>query len=205
MVILEHKAGRDDRAQLMTTLSVYLVLLAFFLLLNNLSQVEIDRSGAAINSVREALRLKALPKRGDPLPSSAALLSARDDVARAFRSALPEAASLPMRGGDAVRLAVAPARLFLPSSARLQPSLETALGELARATAGGPPDTHIAVALQLPLDSAQGGLAAARAAAFAAAAYRQGVPAEALSVTVAPFAGGQAELTLSVEARTDGP
>ncbi len=192
-------AGRNVRSNsnVMLLLSLKLILLAFFILLNSIANVEADKASAVIASVNQAFngRLEAAGQ----LPSHSTSLGALPEVeaklrefGSLFEAIVPSAKAREIRRAKVVRVDLPASALFETASPRLRPGRAALIQRLAESLRGGRPG-----APQYRLDVLFGAgagdspsLARRRAAILAERLVAAGVPQGALSIGLRP---GQAD------------
>lgn len=129
---------RHADPNIVALLSLKLLLLGFFILLNALSQFEEDRSRSVIESINEAFngRVEARESLSNSsaglgqLPDAVAVLQESREL---FESLLPAVRSDSSAGGRRVRLELPAGTLFRRDQARLQPGRGLLLRRLAEA------------------------------------------------------------------------
>lgn len=204
-------AGGDPN--MVALLSLKLLLLGFFILLNALSQFEENRTRQVLDSVNEAFngRVQALRSQSsDPaalaaLPEQAKLLGTVD---RLFNSFIPATRSETAKDGRRLRLELSAESVFRPGRLDLQPSRGLLLERLAGALTG-----HGRAGLHYELEvlhgaPAGGGIALAEAGVESLEVRRtsvlvrdlieRGVPAERLSVGIVPGRPGKLRFVVRI-------
>ncbi len=197
-------------------LSLNLILLAFFILLNSLADFETNRSRAVLASVKQAFNGKVETAGQEPafsgslgaLPEVEAKMR---EVGSLFEAMAPTARAKSIRRANSVRVDVPAGALFKPGSQRLRQGrealferlagslrkgpqgtsrylLEILVGTASRVAADGGPTTDSASPDSTSPDSANLGLR--RAAVLAARLSAEGVPLDALSTGLRPGAAG---------------
>ncbi len=183
--------------------SLYVILLAFFIVMNVISNQTTARALAVLDSVERAFErpfpLRAehpgfLPSAPHPaidttfLADAGALVSALEGVRR----------SHPAKGGNTLLVDFDVHRLFFEDSARLSEQATPFLHGLAALLAGAAPGERREALFYLGTDGAEGELAYARADTLARALVKAGVPTGSLGVGLAPDRRGR-----EVELRLD--
>ncbi|MCH8000349.1 MAG: hypothetical protein IIA34_01635, partial [Proteobacteria bacterium] len=129
--------GRDREASsnIVPLLSLMLILLAFFILLNSLSEFEADKTHAVIESVNRAFNGKI--ESGDRTPAYSASLGALPEaeakmreVGSLFEAIIPSARVKRIRRAKAVRVELPAASFFRPAGVRLRPGGEILIQRL---------------------------------------------------------------------------
>ena len=119
-------------------LSLMLLLLGFFILLNALSHYEEDRARRVLESVNEAFNGRveahethaAFPAALGPLEETAAMIGA---IGRLFESRIPAVRSEASVDGNRLRLELSAGSLFRPGTTELQPGRGILLDRFAKA------------------------------------------------------------------------
>ncbi len=202
--------GDERDHNLVAMLSLYLLLLAFFILLNALSRLESDRTRTVIESINEAFdgRVQApssvepFSAALDPLDEAAALLQ---ELRRLFDSMLPAVSSEAAADSPVLRLELSAEALFPTGGARIRNGRAPLLAQIARALRkAGDGGLHVELELFHGLAGspsaaeAAEGLEIARMGALVRRFADQGVPAERLSAGVLPGKTGIVELIFRV-------
>lgn len=184
-------------------LSLKLILLAFFILLNSLADVEVDRARAVIASVNQAFNGRIemagqLPVHNSPLGSLPEVEAKLRELGSLFEAIVPTAKVKEIRRAKAVRVDLPASALFRPASSLLRAGREDLilrLGESLRAAPPGAPNYELEVLFGVdarPDGTAGAGPAGSRslelrrAAALAARLAAAGVPTAALSIGLRP-------------------
>ena len=192
-------------------LSLNLILLAFFILLNSLADFEADRARAVLASVKQAFngkvgaagQLPAFSSSLGALPEVAAKLR---EVGSLFEAMAPSARAKSIRRASLVRVDFPASALFRPGSLRLRQGREALLERLAQSLRKGPEGapryllevlvgtgSQAAVDAGAPTGSASPGSASLelrRAAVLAARLSAGGAPLDGLSTGLRPGAAG---------------
>lgn len=127
----------------MLLLSLNLILLAFFILLNSLSDFQTDRARAVLASVKQAFngkveaagQLPAFTSSFGALPEVEAKMR---EVGSLFEAMAPAAQAKSIRRANSVRIDFPAGALFKPGSQRLRPGREVLLERLAESLRKGP-------------------------------------------------------------------
>ena len=193
-------AGRTD-PNIFVFLSLYLLLLAFFILLNSISQHESTRTAAALGSIDatfkapvatdlEARSLAHMPG----LLAGETALQAR--LGRLFQANLPVSHAKVFRRDGRIEVSVPGDRIFLPGSASFRTSRWTlfeALAEalMARSAAG---EFELEILIETAANDGtetRARVDMARAAAIAADLTSRGVPSRRLATGLEPGTAGR--------------
>jgi len=177
-------------------LALYLILLAFFLLLNSLATIKEERVKAVIDSLNAtfAVPVEDADEARDPSSIAGEVPADQDrraEVARYLFTAVPLARVEAFVVGGLMRLSIPTSALFEDGSARLRAERAPLFARIARALAGDSPASNydlelLVVSPSLPDESAGQGdlpasLAAMRLGAFAQALTAQGLRQRALA------------------------
>lgn len=210
--IARHGSGRPD-ANVVALLSLKLLLLGFFILLNALSQYEEDRARLVLESVNEAFngRVQALESLSPnsaalgPLDESAGLVNAVGDL---FESMIPAVRTEASTGGSRLRLELSAGSMFRPGRAILQPGRELLLRRFAQALArDGQAGSEYEVEVyhgvatgtfQSLADSGARALEVRRSGALVRELIALGVPPGRLSSGIVPGRPGKLQLVVQV-------
>lgn len=186
-------------------LGLYLLVLAFFILLVSLSTIEEMKARAVMESLTATFGdarpsgTSAGPGEGDP----ALVLERR--LTAAFASVVHIAEIRIVKPGRLLRAELPAAVVFADEAAALRPALQPLLDRVVAAMSGAPGGATVAVEVALAAAAgAEAGperFAAARADAFARELLARGAPAQRLSIALAPQAGDQVWLTFSIDGR----
>jgi len=187
-------------------LSLNLILLAFFILLNSLSDFETDRARAVLASVKQAFNGKVeaagqQPSFGSSLGALPEVEAKMREVGSLFEALAPTARAKSIRRANSVRVDVPAGALFKPGSQRLRLGREVLLERLAESLRKGSEGTprylleilvgtgsQVAVEGGATIGSA--GLELRRAAVLAARLSAEGAPFDGLSTGLRPGAAG---------------
>ncbi len=206
---------RERSSNIVLLLSLMLILLAFFILLNSLSKFETGRARAVIESVNRAFNGKI--ESGDRTPAYSALLGSLPEVeaklrevASLFEAIVPSTRVKRIRRAKAVRVELPAASLFRPAGVRLRPRSGILIQRLARLLARGPrggPSYDLEVLLGVGAPPAGGArpvtpdprsLEVRRAALLAQRLIEEGLPPPALSIGLLPRQPGTVRFVVRV-------
>jgi len=174
-----------------TLVSLFLLLLVFFIVLFSISQVHQQRLDAVLISIDDAfgklpsgLGLFTRPAPSDADASPEAFARAVSALITGF-APLAESAHL-APGGTVLEIDLAPAQIFRADSDQLQPAATAILGRLAVLLQRRLPGQHYRLTLRavVPPGAAEIGPASARVAGFAASLFAKGCPADALAIGI---------------------
>ena len=207
---------REDRpvpirdSSVMVYLSLYLLLLAFFILLNTISQREQKRAQMAIGSVAATFRAP-LPADVVELTTSTGrgLLEASDPFQREIRRIFEETLAIEqakvLTEGNVMRITVAASALWLAESGRFRPAigpfLERIADGVARQEEGARFEVEMIVHTGASMPALSSGplpLALRRAGAFARRMRAAGVPAHSISAGIGQGDAGSVQLSFYV-------
>lgn len=194
-------------------LSLYLLLLAFFILLNSISQPERSRTDAAIGSLDATFSSKKPMSFQLDSVSKKTLTRANPDtfqirLLQLFQTELPLAQYQIVERGSVMRIVIPVDSLFIRNGSDVRPSRVSILDGIAYALrtdlksvrrevefmiGAGPADT--------PVDSPLGRLQVNRAGAFARALVKRGVPQTWIRTGLFPGDSGQVRLTFYARAK----
>lgn len=185
-------AGRPLGA-ISTLVSLFLLLLVFFILLFSIGQVHQQRLDAVVISIDDAfgglpsglgLLTRPAPSGADATPEG--FVRAVGMLITGF-SPLAESGRL-APGGTLLEIDLAPEQMFEPGTDHLQPQAAAILDRLAVLLQRRLPGQHYRLTLRavLPPAGADTDLAGARIAGFAAALFAKGCPADALAIGIEP-------------------
>ncbi len=206
-------AGNRRDPNLIAMLSFFLLLLAFFILLNALSKLEDDRARMVIKSVNEAFngRVQALeslkPNAAGlgPLAEAEAVIG---ELRKLFDSMIPAVKAERAANGPTMRLELSADLLFRAGSAKLQPGRGPLLRRIAKALL-----SERANPLFFDLEFLHGLPAAVegeasppgrptlemrRMAVLAKYLVKQGIPASALATGVIPNREGVVQMVIQI-------
>jgi hypothetical protein len=177
-----------------TLVSLFLLLLVFFIVLFSIAQIRQQRLDAVITSVDDAF---------GRLPSSLGMLTRPVDrpvevgpegFARAAAALVGELGALgagdhPTPPGILLEIDLAPAQLFQADGLLLQPSATAILDRLALLLQRREPDRHYRLTIRAGAPPGVAAAASTRLAALAAALFARGCPADALAIGLLPDPG----------------
>ncbi len=211
--------GHDTRSNsnIMLLLSLNLILLAFFILLNSLADFEADRARAVLASVKQAFSGK-IEAAGQLAPFSSSLGALPEveakmrEVGSLFEAIAPAARTKSIRRANLVRVDLPVSALFRPASPRLRHDREALLARLAqslRKGSEGAPRYLLEILVGIGSQAAVDGGAPAgfpslevrRAAVLAAHLSAEGAPLDGLSTGLRP--GAPDSLRLVVRLRPE--
>ncbi len=136
-------SGHDTRNNSnMLLLSLNLIMLAFFILLNSLADFETDRARAVLASIKEAFNGKVEVAGQQPAFSSSLgalpeVEAKMREVGSLFEAIAPAAQSKSIRRASMVRVDLPASTLFRPASLRLRQGREALLARLAQSLRKG--------------------------------------------------------------------
>lgn len=185
-----HQAG----SSLHLLLSVYLLLLAFFVLLNSMSSIERVRSKAALDSVSERFAATQPPAEA-PLvmhpDEIAAAQRLQDSLGEVLRSVVPVALVEVVLPGRLMQATMPALALFQEGEATLRPGRRELVQQLVEALAETPPGLRYECDFLIGVAAAPGGdlpttatLGTARAATFGRALAASGAKPGTIAVGV---------------------
>jgi hypothetical protein len=207
---IEHRARRvRGSPAIVLYLSLFLLLLTFFILLNSISQAERERTVAAIGSVNVAFRGTA------PAPD---LDEHRQTVTRlhrelkgVFAREWPRTRFKTIGDGSVLQVTLPLDRVFTPGMAQLRRERVTLMNGIAGSLIALPPNVENQVEIVVPEDIAPAAptvtarqLAVLRAGALARELVARGVEEKVLAVGVQPGGGNDLVLTFLTRRSTDG-
>ncbi|MDA1098918.1 MAG: hypothetical protein O2967_08015 [Proteobacteria bacterium] len=184
-------------------MSLYLLLVAFFILLNSMAKFEESRIEQAMGSVKAEFRNKwAVADTGPSVPSQPGLAPAVDnfhgEVRQIFEETLPFDHVEPARYGNIIRFAVPIDDLFRSDEVaprpRGQPFLDRLAASLKRARPGLQAEVEMVLGTGTALpggDNAVGAFEMRRVSSLAHALRRRGVAATAMRTGLMPGDPGQ--------------
>ena len=197
-------------------LSLNLILLAFFILLNALSEFQQDRTRAVIESVQQTFkgqidaRQSSVLKRASlgALPETRALMN---EVGSMFKAVFPAAQSKEERRATVLRIELPAEFLFLPGEGGIRNKGKRLLRRLAKTLTRDRGD-GLVYSLEVLLGVRRGGLDGGPAepvsrhtAVLARRLTNEGLPPAALSLGALPGRPGIVEFVLQVRARPEPP
>ena len=196
----------QNRSNMMMLLSLKLILLAVFILLNSLSDFEVDRARAVLASVNQAFNGKVeeagqVPAFGGSLGVLPEVEAKLREVGNLFEAIAPSANAKSIRRANSVRIEMPATVLFRPVSPLLRRGREALLTRLARSLrkgSNGAPRYLLEVLVDTGTDAPADGaarigsssLALRRAAVLAARLSVAGVPLDGLSTGLRPGLAG---------------
>ena len=172
-----------------TLVSLFLLLLVFFIVLVSISRVHQQRLDAVLISIDDAfggmpsgLGLLPPPRREAVDASPEAFARAVSTLVTGFSMLAESGHAAP--AGTLVEIDLAPVQVFQADSTRLQPEVAASLDRLAVLLQRRPPGQHYRLTLRavLPEGARNAGFAIDRIAGFAAALFARGCPADALAI-----------------------
>ncbi len=206
-----------NNSNMMLLLSLNLILLSFFILLNSLADFETDRARAVLASVKQAFNGKVeaagqLPAFSSSLGALPEVEAKMREVGSLFEAMAPSAQAKRIRRADLVRVDVPASALFRPGSLRLRQGREILLERLAESLRKGPVGaprylmeilvgTGSQAADDVGASPGSVSLELRRAAVLAAHLSAGGAPLDGLSTGLRPGAAGN--LRFVVRLRTD--
>ncbi len=205
----KHENGRSPRVDptVVNLLSLYLILLAFFILLISLSQMEQERIQAALGSIDVTFKSKVETKHSEEttptIPEQVVGFETFPDrVKRQFETSLPIGRFEVRQIGDLIRITVPSDLIFVPGKPHLRATKANLIDGIAEGLSQGGPPERYHVALQIGTDTTApaGGepsLAMLRAGAFARDLRRRGVAARRIVVGLRAGNSGQLRLTFT--------
>jgi hypothetical protein len=172
-----------------TLVSLFLLLLVFFIVLFSISRVHQERLDAVLSSIDDAfgrlpstIGLITRPPPDDAEATPEGFVRAVGALVTGFTALSESAHAAP--GGVLLQIDLAPQQIFRPGTDALQPPAAAILDRLALLLQHRLGDRHYRLTLRaiLPDGSADAGLAADRIAGFAASLFARGCPADALAI-----------------------
>lgn len=187
-------ASRGVQASLQLYVALFLILIAFFMVLNALSNQEVARRGAMLESVQAAFQ-GGLPPRGIDLGGSHATSEFHDSLAEIFASVEGFSGSFRRPGDGLIRAELPAASFFTPAAAGIRADRRAVLDELAATLTRGQSAERRAVEILVAVppsllesvsakDDARRNLYLMRAAALARALEERAVPGGAITTGV---------------------
>jgi Membrane MotB of proton-channel complex MotA/MotB len=176
-----------------TLVSLFLLLLVFFIVLFSISQVHQPRLDAVMTSIDDAfgrlpsglgLLTRPIPSDADATPEG--WVRAVGALVTGF-APLSESPHL-APGGTLLEIDLAPEQIFQTDTGQLQPDAAAILDRLAVLLQRRLPGRHYRLILRavVPHGATDANLAADRIAGFAAALFAKGCPADALAIGIEP-------------------
>jgi hypothetical protein len=212
-------SSHDTRSNsnMMLLLSLNLILLAFFILLNSLADFETDRARAVLASVKQAFSGKVdaagqLPAFSSSLGALPEVEAKMREVGSLFEAIAPSARAKSIRRANLVRVDFPASVLFRPGSLRLRQGREALLERLAQSLRKGPEGaprylleilvgTGSQAAVDVGATTGSASLELRRAAVLAARLSAEGAPLDGLSTGLRP--GAADSLRFVVRLRPD--
>jgi hypothetical protein len=212
-------SGHDTRSNSNMTLllSLNLILLAFFILLNSLADFETDRAQAVLDSVKRAFHGKVevagqVPAFNNALGELPEVAAKMREIGSLFEAIAPMAQAKSLRRANSVRVDFPANALFEPGSAQILRGRESLLERLAqslRKAPGGASRYLLEILVGIGSQKAVEGAAAPkpltlelrRAAVLAARLNAEGAPLDGLSTGIQP--GAANSLRFVVRLRPD--
>ncbi len=140
--------GHDTRSDsnMMLLLSLNLILLAFFILLNSLADFETDRARAVLDSVKKAFHGKVevagqLPAISNALGELPEVAAKMREVGSLFEAIAPMAQAKSLRRANSVQIDLPADALFRPGSPHIRQGREALLQRLAQSLRKSPEGT----------------------------------------------------------------
>ena len=202
---------------MMLLLSLNLILLAFFILLNSLADFETGRARAVLDSVKQAFNGKIeaagqLPVFSNSLGALPEVEAKMQELGSLFEAIAPAARAKSVRRADLVRVDFPANALFRTASLRLRPARAALLARLAQSLRKGPEgvpryllEILVGTGSQAVVDGgATTGFASLelrRAAVLAARLSAEGAPLDGLSIGIR--SGAPDSLRFVVRLRSD--
>ena len=196
--------GKQSGSNMMLLLSLNLILLAFFILLNSLADFKADRARTVLASVHQAFNGKIdlagqLPEFGSSLGALPRVEAKMREVGSLFEAIAPSANAKSIRRANTIRVDLPATALFRPASSRLRQGRVASLQRLAQALHKGSkagPRYLLEVLVGTGTQSTAGGAAPMgspslelrRAAVLAARLNADGVPIDGISAGLRPGA-----------------
>ncbi len=209
MPFIGQSTNSDRDPTIVVLLSLYLLLLAFFILLNSISNYEESRAEVAIGSLTATFRTD-LPVRVDRMSSSTstgyfrAAATFRRDIRRLFEETLPLAQFSPVQRGGIFRVTVPADQLFHAGSLRFRLNGRRLLDGIADSLNRQEPGLRFEAELllgtgpQLPDGPTSGALLEVqRAGVFARALRRRGAAPTSILTGIRRGDPGVAEITFA--------
>jgi outer membrane protein OmpA-like peptidoglycan-associated protein len=204
-------------SNMMLLLSLNLILLAFFILLNSLADFETERARAVLASVKQAFNGKVeaagqLPSLSSSLGALPEVEAKMREVGSLFEAIAPSAQAKSVRRANSVQIDFPASVLFRPGSQRLRQGREALLERFAESLRKGPEgapryllEILVGTGSQTVVDggapTASASLELRRAAVLAARLSAQGAPLDGLSTGLRP--GAADSLRFVVRLRPD--
>ena len=137
-----HRAKGNSNIVLL--LSLNLILLAFFILLNSLAEVQSGKARAVIASVNQAFNgrievASQMPAHSSSLGALPAVEAKMREIGSLFEAIVPSSEATEIRRAKAVRVDLPASALFKPASLQLRPGREALIQRLAESLRKTPP------------------------------------------------------------------
>ncbi len=134
--------GTQDGSNMMMLLSLNLILLAFFILLNSLADFEADRARAVLDSVNRAFSGKIeaagdFPASGSAFGALPEVEAKMREVGSLFEAIVPSENAKSTRRANLVRIELPVAAVFRPASSDLRQGRDALLARLAQSLRKG--------------------------------------------------------------------
>ncbi|MBL6954478.1 MAG: hypothetical protein ISR50_17705 [Alphaproteobacteria bacterium] len=208
-----HRRSSEDNGNVVL-MSLYLLLVAFFILLNSMAHYEVSRVEEVMGSVKSEFRNQwAVADTGLSVPSQRGLAPAVDDfhgeVRQFFEETLPVDHVEPERRGDMIRFAVPVDDLFRPDAVAPRPRgrafLDRMASSLKKVRPGLQAEVEMVLGTGITLpggDDAVGAFEMRRVSSLAHALRRRGVAAMAMRTGLMPGDPGQISFIFRVHDET---
>jgi len=189
-------ATEEDRrsSNVAMFLSLFLLILAFFILLVAISTVEDVKSNAVMDSLSSTFT-KVLPTLSDPTDRSAndgSILAGhqfQDQVTDLFATTLQVAKVTVVQPGRLMRVTVPTASMFAPGDENVRSGIIPLLDRIVASLSGRPPGLHFEMQFVMGVDLTESGalpikktLGLSRISGVAQAMAERGVPPDAISI-----------------------
>lgn len=189
------KAGQD--ASINTFVSIYLLLLAFFVVLNAISNQRVAKAGAVLESLNSAFQRQFAPPASVlDIISEPRAVAPTDEFLAEVRGLLASVfdvdANFPTTGGNLLEVEMPVSQLFEPGSVALKPEIETFLERFSELAVGGQPGERREVEFQFSAEPDEVGdnLRIRRAGRLARLLESRAVPATSIAVALKDGAEG---------------
>ena len=212
-----HRRQNDPNTGLF--LGLYLLLLAFFVFLNAISNFEESKSRSVIESVASTFS-SSLPMGRGALMDSSALDTGiegrkfQDNLTALFEESIPFARVSIIEAGRIMEVVFAAEDIFVRAGAAMRPERLVLAERLAAALAGHPPEIRFEIEAIMGLrrglgdsdgEAADTGLAVGRAGVLARALHDAGSPPGSVAVGLEARAPGQVRLRFYVRGKGSRP
>lgn len=203
---------RRHQPGMMPFLSLFLLLLAFFLMINSLSRLEVTRTQAILGSLSSTFRSSESSGVERKLGSASGPFIGAEQLEESVTDLLRTAAGVDVfevfRAGNTLTVLLPVEELFEAETADVTGAVDTLAGLLADSIASEPPGIVFDVTVLMHPDAEDGlALASIRGATLGIALLRRGVVRERLSVGIGDSDPGQVQIlmrVLSIEALRSG-